>query len=163
MKLPVGRRFMPRVHCNAAFVTCMSSPNMCSSTPVSMNRRANCTWAPVQHLLCCKFPGYTAKLAAFAGKERLDTVKIHSTATPHPLDRESSRAKTPRAWWANSYGPASCRADPGYRRTPRVRGDRCLNNVYAAACRNSSRHPPVEWIVGIQPSYRCISQQRRPG
>src|SRR5262245_2780981 len=48
----------------------------------------------------------------------------------------------PRGSWADSYGPESCRLDPGYRRTWRVHVDRSRNNVYAAACRSSSRAPP---------------------
>jgi hypothetical protein len=72
-------------------------------------------------------------------------------------------AETLRAWVGDSYGPGSGRFAPGDRRTAPARVARSHHSVYVAACRISSRRPPVEWICMVPPSYCGIPQPRRPG
>src|SRR5262249_23682034 len=62
---------------------------------------------------------------------------------------------------AGSCARASCRLDPGYRRTWPSHVDRCHNNVYATAWRSSSRSPP--WGMNLEYSHLTAAPCSRGG
>src|SRR6266436_2114716 len=80
----------------------------------------------------------------------------------------------PRASSADSYGPASCRADREYRHTSLGHVDRSRNNVYVAVYKSSSRSPPYGSGIGLShhtaaprgggglDEYQRRAQDRRP-